>query len=277
MCQVDIGAGDHRGQTAGNQREFVAQVDTEDGWFRDPEERGQEGGNADFPVPDIVPVQQQVAKHRAALAHQGHRHQRVQQVDTEDGRFRDPEERGQEGGNADFPVPDIVPVQQQVAKHRAALAHQGHRHQRVQEVGAGIRNQLGFNGTEDVVQAGDDNDLLDTREEHVAEDTQVFRRPDQAGGDPVGERSAHRSDNGEEKQGGEQHGQQGRYQQLHCIGDLLVEELVEFRGDVANHQGNADAALEAHEFNGDPEQAQGLRRGQSLGCIVGVGEECSSR
>ena len=111
------------------------------------------------------------------------------------------EEGGDEGGDAQLLDLVVLEVEGEVAQHRAALAHQGHAHQRVEEVAPGIGEQLRLDGAEDVVQAGDDDDLLHPRKDHVAEDAEVLGHPDQAVGDAVGQQPADRAHHRKEQDG----------------------------------------------------------------------------
>ena len=123
-----------------------------------------------------------------------------------------------------------------------------------------------------MVQAGDDDDLLDAAEYHVAEDAEVLGHPDQAVGDAVGQQAAHRADDGEQQDGGDQHRAHGAEQQLDHVGDLFVKEDVQLGDDEAHHQSDDDAALEAHQLDVKAEQADGLHVHDALGGVVGVGQ-----
>ena len=79
-----------------------------------------------------------------------------------------------------------------VAEDRAALAHKGNGHERVEEVVADgrIGEQGGLHGTKHVVQTRDDNELLNAGKDHVAEQVDVLGKPQQAIGEAVGEGEA---------------------------------------------------------------------------------------
>ena len=123
-----------------------------------------------------------------------------------------------------------------------------------------------------MVQAGDDDDLLDAAEYHVAEDAEVLGHPDQAVGDAVGQQAAHRADDGEQQDGGDQHRAHGAEQQLDHVGDLFVKEDVQLGNDEAHHQRDDDAALKAHQLDVQPEQADAVGLDQALGRVVSVGQ-----
>ncbi len=158
----------------------------------------------------------------------------VAQVYAEDSRLGDAEQHGNKAGNTHFTDFHVFAVPEHVAQDRTALSNDGNGHEGVQEIATGIRQKLGLNGTEDMMQAGDDYQLLAAGEHCIAHRAQVLGHPDQNAGQTGGQAAPNGANDREQKQSAHQSCQQGRKQKPDHLGDLPLKEFVQAGGEPAH-------------------------------------------
>ena len=121
------------------------------------------------------------------------------------------------------------------------------------EVSARIRQKLRLDRTEDMMQAGDDNQLLQAGEDRITGHAQILRHPYQRAGQSGRQASSDRSYDRKQKNRADQSCQKRRYQKPYHLRHFFLKENVQLCRHHAHEQRHDDAALEADQLHAHTE------------------------